>query len=67
MRPTFSERTRPGLEDGQVLHDGREGHVERPGELAHRGRARAQALDQVAAGGVAERPEHLVDRLILKH
>ena len=55
------------LEDGQVLHDGREGHVEWPGQLAHRGRAGAQAFDQVAAGGIAQRSEDLVDRLILKH
>ena len=55
------------LENGQVLHDGGQGHLERPGQLAHRGRAGAEAFDQVAAGGVAQGPEDLVDRLTLKH
>ena len=55
------------LEDSQVLDHGREGHVQRPGQLAHRGRAGAEAFDQVAAGGIAQGPEDLVDRLILKH
>ena len=50
-----------------MLDHGRQAHVERPRQLAHRGRAAAEAFNQVTAGGVAEGPEHLVDRLILKH
>ena len=56
-----------GLEDGQVLQDGGERHVEGPGELADRGRACAEAFDQVTTGGVAQGPEDLVEGLILKH
>ena len=50
-----------------MLDHGRQAHLERLGQLAHRGGAAAEAFHQVTAGGITQRPEHVVDRLILKH
>ena len=57
-----------GFEHAEVLHDGRERHVERAGELAHRRGTAGQALDHRAPAAVAERVEHPIERHpILRH
>ena len=68
-RPTFSDRTSPlASSTCEMLHHRRQGHVERLGELAHRGRALAQPLDHDAAGRVGQGLEGEIEgRLIVKH
>ncbi len=50
-----------------MLDDGRQAHLERLRQLADRGGAAAEAFHQVTPGGIPQCPEHVVDRLILKH
>ena len=49
------------LQHVEVLHHGRQGHVQRRGELAHGGRAARQADDHRAAALVGERVEGPVE------
>jgi len=56
----------PGvLEHAQVLHEPRQRHVVRRGQLAHRGiAAAAERLKDAAAGAVGERREYAVELLV---
>jgi hypothetical protein len=50
------------LQHREMLHHRRQGHVERPGEFAHRGGTLAQALDHDPAGRVGQRLEGEIER-----
>jgi hypothetical protein len=50
-----------GFKDVQVLHDGREGHVQGLGELAHGSRCAAQAFDHGQAGGIGQGLEEPIE------
>jgi hypothetical protein len=56
-----------GLEQLHVLHDGRERHHQRLGQLAHRRVATRQPVDDGAAGGIGQCLEDAIERLMLKH
>jgi hypothetical protein len=57
------------LEHLQVLDRGRNRHAEEARQLAHRGRAAGQALDDRPPVGIGDRVEHLIRdrRLMVKH
>lgn len=59
----------PGaLQHPEVLGDGRQGHGEGRGQLAHRRLAAGQPLEDGAAGGIRQRLEGPVQRrLIVNH
>jgi hypothetical protein len=56
------------FEHREVLHHRRQGHGERFGKLAHRGRSATQAFDHLSPGGVGQRAQGPVHgRHTLKH
>jgi hypothetical protein len=65
----LSRAHEPGLlEDAEVLHGGRQGHRQRPRELAHRGGTAAEALEHRSACGVRECMEQPIKmELMIKH
>ena len=64
----FGAHQAAGFEDFEVLHDRRQGHVERLSELADRSGSAAQPLDHDQSGGIRQRLEDATERCsLVKH
>ncbi len=59
--PLAGQKPRP-LENPEVLGDGGERHVERLGQLRHRGLTPRQAREDRATGGIGQRRKGRVER-----
>lgn len=57
----FGDGEAAGFEDGEVLADGGEGDTERPGQMGDGDRALTEAIENGAAGGVAEGVKDAID------